>query len=574
MSNILISPPPTTLLTGLLQLSGGVAMSSTPVYVTDQNNTASKLSLGTNNVGINTTSTFARLTIANTNTLASEYLLSASTSTASFYVRNDGYLYNAERGRISNILIAQQGTNSLSSTLSGGSGGCLWLGTNGTAITNTTNLTPTAMAHIKGSGSTSATTSLLVQNSAGNNSISTTDDGKTLLTATITNDAPLQVNNAYGWTGSFTAKCQSWLSAGSEVARIMANGSMILTANITASTFKATQNIPSDVSFGGNGSGNGMYMPASNVTAIATSSTERMRIDSSGNMGLGTSTPAYQMTQARYGIPTYFLVNTSLQDAGTVGQVVGNLQFGFYPNSTTTSHGAIRCITDGSWASGCLAFFTQGGDGTVSLATEKMRLSPAGNLGIGITSISSRLQVQGSGTTSATTNTLLQNSSATQLIKVTDDGKMTMGTGTTGTALLDIAVGSGSTPPLRLKGYSDAGTSYLISAGTESFADNFKVKMVNGNVTMGTQLNGYTFGLETFNGVAMHIANAGNIGMGTTSPNVSAKLEVNSTTQGFLPPKMTTAQKLLIGTPASGLMVYDTSLNQMSYYNGGAWVNF
>ena len=105
MSNILISTPPTSLATGLLQLDGGVALSSTPVYVADQTNTDSKLSLGTNNVGINTTSTFARLTIANNNTSTSEYLLSASTSTASLYIRNDGYLYNAERGRISNILI-------------------------------------------------------------------------------------------------------------------------------------------------------------------------------------------------------------------------------------------------------------------------------------------------------------------------------------------------------------------------------------------------------------------------------------------------------------------------------------
>jgi hypothetical protein len=41
-----------------------------------------------------------------------------------------------------------------------------------------------------------------------------------------------------------------------------------------------------------------------------------------------------------------------------------------------------------------------------------------------------------------------------------------------------------------------------------------------------------------------------------------------------LPPRMTTAQKLAIGTPANGLMVFDTSLNQMSYYNGVTWINW
>jgi hypothetical protein len=54
----------------------------------------------------------------------------------------------------------------------------------------------------------------------------------------------------------------------------------------------------------------------------------------------------------------------------------------------------------------------------------------------------------------------------------------------------------------------------------------------------------------------------------------SAQLNVESTTRGFLPPRMTTTQKNAIGTPAAGLQVYDTTLNQMSYYNGTTWINF
>ena len=63
------------------------------------------------------------------------------------------------------------------------------------------------------------------------------------------------------------------------------------------------------------------------------------------------------------------------------------------------------------------------------------------------------------------------------------------------------------------------------------------------------------------------------LSIGTPSA-ASAVMEVTSTTQGFLPPRMTTTQKNAIGTPAAGLMVYDTTLNQMSYYNGTTWINF
>ena len=69
-------------------------------------------------------------------------------------------------------------------------------------------------------------------------------------------------------------------------------------------------------------------------------------------------------------------------------------------------------------------------------------------------------------------------------------------------------------------------------------------------------------------------SNVGGAYFNTSSVNASAILQADSTTQGFLPPRMTTAQKLAIATPAAGLMVYDTDLNQMSYYNGTTLVNF
>jgi len=54
-------------------------------------------------------------------------------------------------------------------------------------------------------------------------------------------------------------------------------------------------------------------------------------------------------------------------------------------------------------------------------------------------------------------------------------------------------------------------------------------------------------------------------------PAASVVLEVRSTTQGFLPPRMTTTQKNAIASPATGLMVYDTTLNLMALYNGTTW---
>lgn len=62
------------------------------------------------------------------------------------------------------------------------------------------------------------------------------------------------------------------------------------------------------------------------------------------------------------------------------------------------------------------------------------------------------------------------------------------------------------------------------------------------------------------------------VGIGTTNPDASAILDLNSTTQGVLAPRMSTIQRTTIATPAEGLLVYDTDANAFYYYSSGSWV--
>ncbi len=86
--------------------------------------------------------------------------------------------------------------------------------------------------------------------------------------------------------------------------------------------------------------------------------------------------------------------------------------------------------------------------------------------------------------------------------------------------------------------------------------------------------NGQTLRNDGTNWVATsNLYNSGTaVGIGTT-PVASAALQVSSTNQGVLLPSMTLAQRDLIGSPATGLLVFQTdSTPGFYYYNGTAWV--
>ena len=59
----------------------------------------------------------------------------------------------------------------------------------------------------------------------------------------------------------------------------------------------------------------------------------------------------------------------------------------------------------------------------------------------------------------------------------------------------------------------------------------------------------------------------------SSNPDTSAMLDIKSTTKGVLIPRMTSAERLLI-TAAIGLMVYDTDLKSLVYYDGSSWMSF
>src|SRR5438045_1252986 len=65
------------------------------------------------------------------------------------------------------------------------------------------------------------------------------------------------------------------------------------------------------------------------------------------------------------------------------------------------------------------------------------------------------------------------------------------------------------------------------------------------------------------------LSQAQNVGIGTLTPDPSAILEINSTTKGLLIPKMTIAQKNVLISPATGLIIFLTDSTSGLYYNSG-----
>jgi len=255
-------------------------------------------------------------------------------------------------------------------------------------------------------------------------------------------------------------------------------------------------------------------------------------------------------------------------------------------------------------------------------------------MGINQSSPTGALDVKGIGSSSSTNTMLVENSSGTNLMTIRDDGAIgiggispysntiCLGTNTNVQSALvvntltnQIAVGnytgsSSLASVLQLMPYGSSSSYDLLtvsqhsssSGNTAVFNGSGNSVTIDNNARIGSGISSPSAWLhiknyggpgsstvsfildnnnaavdmldfKTGGNVVSFFDKNGHLAVGTSTINSSAIIDVESTTQGFLPPQMTTTQKNAISSPKEGLVVYDTSLNKLSYYNGSTWIN-
>lgn len=96
----------------------------------------------------------------------------------------------------------------------------------------------------------------------------------------------------------------------------------------------------------------------------------------------------------------------------------------------------------------------------------------------------------------------------------------------------------------------------------------------NGTAWAPLGAGGSTAGGWTDDGTVVRLTTSTDfVGIGTASPASTSALDITSTTKGILIPRMTTAQRDAITTPASGLQIYNTDCKMLNYWSGTCWIS-
>jgi hypothetical protein len=292
------------------------------------------------------------------------------------------------------------------------------------------------------------------------------------------------------------------------------------------------------------------------VTTFYTEAAERMRITSAGDVGIGATAPARLLE----------VKATGTNIPARLGNAQGNLDIG-------GSDGAVVNIDTRSWAMGL-----QTG------AVERMRITTAGNVGIGNTTPSNTLSVTGTASISGALTTGSNVATFGTAVYHVANGSVGIGTSLP-TAKLTSVVNFGNAESVnfnavavgsaqgQLSGYSFRST--FVSTGDNGPRRSADIYSGYSTGAWGTEYLAFGVGIGGQNDVSaitterMRIDGAGNVGIGNTAP--VSKFVVSSGISSF---EAMIEKATVSATAATGNVHLDVLTQSVLYYTSNATANF
>jgi hypothetical protein len=372
-----------------------------------------------------------------------------------------------------------------------------------------------------------------------------TYDAKGLVTAGDILDAadmPTGINAANIGTGVVSSTEFGYLDGVTSAIQTQINSKQAtLVSGTNIKTINSTSLLGSgDITISANPSGVSGAIQFSNGSAFASDAANLFWDDTNNRLGVGTNAPS----------ATGHLAGSS-NTATDYALKVLNLR----------GQGILSVANDGVTEIG--DFSGQGYNGTLSFlrpsgATRATTFSQ-GSSNLTITNAISTgnaifqnfpIQISGRGSTSATTSLLVQNSAGNPALQVDDDRGITLA-GSPASGFVINATGTNA-----------AARFGACAIGTWGVGGIFSLGSTNSTATR----------IATNNIAALYLDTNQSVNVGVVAAVASAQLQVDSTTKGLLPPRMTNSQRTSISSPAVGLMVYCTDAVEGLYvYKSTGW---